>query len=56
MCVGQGGHDVPADVIRRRFESGLRNFLTVYRDRVDYWQLIDNSGPVSRLLEEGRNP
>ena len=54
--VRQGGHNVAANVIRRRFESGLRNFLTIYRDRVNYWQWIDNSGPVSRLLEEGRNP
>jgi predicted ABC-type ATPase len=53
MRVRHGGHDVPSDVIRRRFDSGLRNFLQVYRDRVDYWQLYDNSGPVPRLLDEG---
>jgi predicted ABC-type ATPase len=52
--VRQGGHDVPPAVIRRRFKTGLRNFLQVYRDRVDYWQWFDNSGPVPRLLEEGR--
>lgn len=51
----QGGHDVPQGVIRRRFESGLRNFLTIYRRRVNYWQWIDNGGAVSRLLEEGTN-
>ncbi len=38
MRVAQGGHDVPPDTIRRRFASGLRNFLDVYRQRVDYWQ------------------
>jgi len=51
--VQHGGHDVPADVIRRRFASGLRNFLDVYRHRVDYWQWIDNSGSPAFLLEEG---
>jgi predicted ABC-type ATPase len=51
--VQHGGHDVPADVIRRRFTIGLRNFLDVYRDLVDYWQWIDNSIPNGVLLEEG---
>lgn len=51
--VRQGGHDVPAEVVRRRFESGLRNFLHAYRHRVDYWQWFNNSGPSPRLLEEG---
>ena len=51
--VQQGGHDVPADVIRRRFVSGMRNFRDVYRPIVDYWQWFDNSGPAPRLLGEG---
>jgi hypothetical protein len=54
--VSQGGHDVPAEVIRRRFASGMRNFLDdVYRPRVDFWQWFDNSGRQPRLLEEGTN-
>jgi len=55
MRVRQGGHSVPADVIRRRFNSGMRNFLEVYRDRVDYWQWFDNSDTEPQLLEEGPN-
>lgn len=55
MRVRQGGHDVPPEVIRRRFASGMRNFLEVYRHRVDYWQWFDNSGRAPRLLEEGAN-
>jgi predicted ABC-type ATPase len=38
-----GGHNVPPDVVRRRFVGGLRNFFSLYRPRVDSWQLIDNS-------------
>jgi predicted ABC-type ATPase len=53
--VQHGGHDVPDDVIRRRFASGLSNFLDVYRHRVDYWQWIDNSDSNGMLLEEGTN-
>ncbi|HSY50500.1 MAG TPA: AAA family ATPase [Thermoanaerobaculia bacterium] len=51
----QGGHSVPPDVIRRRFDSGMRNFLDVYRRRVDYWQWFENSIWPPRLLEEGNN-
>lgn len=56
LRVSQGGHDVPVEVIRRRFASGMRNFLEIYRSRVDLWQWIDNSGPAWRLIEEGANP
>lgn len=51
--VKQGGHDVAEQIIRRRFVSGMRNFLDVYRPLVDYWQWFDNSGQAPRLLEEG---
>jgi predicted ABC-type ATPase len=51
--VQHGGHDVPADVIRRRFVMGLRNFVDLYRDLVDEWQWIDNSIPNGLLIEEG---
>ena len=55
MRVRQGGHDVRPEVIRRRFVSGMRNFLEIYRQRVHFWQWYDNSGPRPRLLEEGTN-
>lgn len=55
MRVRQGGHDVAQAVIRRRFASGMRNFLEIYRPRVDFWQWYDNSGPRPKLVEEGAN-
>ena len=54
--VRQGGHDVPQDVIRRRFDSGLRSFERVFKRLVDTWVLYDNSGPDLRLVDEGDNP
>ena len=42
--VAKGGHDIPTDMIRRRFFRGLRNFFDIYRDKVDHWTLLDNSG------------
>jgi predicted ABC-type ATPase len=53
--VAQGGHAVPEDVIRRRFQSGLRNFTEVYAPVVDSWVLYDNSGSLPRLLDSGDN-
>ena len=54
--VRQGGHDIAESVIRRRYVSGLTNFLETYRKVVTYWQWIDNGGESSRLIEEGSNP
>lgn len=53
--IAQGGHQVPEDVIRRRFDAGLRNFEAIYRDLVNSWVLYDNSGSVPRLLAAGDN-
>jgi len=52
--VRQGGHDIPEAVIRRRFASGLKNFLARYRQAVDDWMLYDNSGITPVLLEWGQ--
>ena len=51
--VSQGGHNVPEDVIRRRFTLGLQNLTDIYRQLVDAWVLYDNSGSVPKLLEWG---
>ena len=51
--VKQGGHNIPKDVIRRRYEAGLKNFHELYKDRVDVWVVFDNSGEKPVLLEAG---
>lgn len=46
-----GGHNVPEDVVRRRYDRGLWNFFRLYLPLVDRWWFFDNSpaeGP--RLL------
>ena len=50
--VREGGHHIPEDVIRRRFDLGWHNFLFLYRDLVDSWELYDNSGTVPLLLDK----
>lgn len=51
--VSQGGHNIPEDVIRRRFSTGWDNFCNLYRPLVDAWQVYDNSSDEPVLLEEG---
>jgi predicted ABC-type ATPase len=41
--VRTGGHDVPAEAVRRRFDRGRRNFFTLYRPLADTWRLYDAS-------------
>jgi predicted ABC-type ATPase len=53
--VAQGGHPVPAAVVRRRFKLGWEHFEQVYRPLVDHWELYDNSGATPILLAEGDN-
>jgi len=51
--VRQGGHDVPEDIIRRRYEAGWRNFQQLYKKLVDTWVLYDNSGETPVLVDAG---
>jgi predicted ABC-type ATPase len=46
----KGGHDVPAVVVRRRFDRSIRNFALHYRRLADSWILFDNSGTVPNVI------
>lgn len=48
--VMEGGHDVPATVVRRRFQRSVRNFFVHYRRLADSWILFDNSGEVPSVI------
>jgi predicted ABC-type ATPase len=54
--VAQGGHDVPPEVVRRRFDAGLRNFHSIYCKIVDSWVLYDNSTQPPQVIAKGINP
>ena len=41
--VSEGGHNIPSDVIRRRYANGIRNLTTLYTPIGDYWTIYDNS-------------
>ncbi len=52
--VATGGHHIPDDTVRRRFNSGWYNFENIYRDLVDEWSLYDSTTVPPTLLEQGR--
>lgn len=41
--VRRGGHGIPDEVVRRRYDGGLRNFFQLYCPVVDTWRMFDNS-------------
>jgi predicted ABC-type ATPase len=41
--VRSGGHDIPPDVIRRRYARGRANFLELYSPIAMRWSVLDNS-------------
>jgi predicted ABC-type ATPase len=51
--VKEGGHNVPEDVVRRRFQTGWNNFERLYKNLVDEWALYDNAGVQPILVNEG---
>ncbi|MXX74592.1 MAG: AAA family ATPase [Holophagales bacterium] len=53
--VRQGGHRIPEDVVRRRFQRSVANFRHVYRDLVDSWVVVDRRGRRLVVVEEGAN-
>jgi predicted ABC-type ATPase len=51
--VRRGGHDIPEDTIRRRYEGGLQNFFRLYSPMADFFQFYNNSNPKRpRLIAE----
>ena len=53
--VSMGGHNIPEDVIRRRYSAGIKNLFSIYNHEVDRWMLIDNNTGQSAVLAESNN-
>jgi predicted ABC-type ATPase len=51
--VKQGGHPVPPQDIKRRFERSWHNFASLYKPLADAWAVYENSGAAPKLLEKG---
>jgi len=53
--VAEGGHNVPAEDVRRRFKRGINNFFSLYEPSLDSWMLFDNSKAKPLLIAKRRN-
>jgi predicted ABC-type ATPase len=46
----EAGTSVPEQVIRRRFDRSMQNFLVHYRHLAEVWTLFDNSGEIPKVI------
>lgn len=51
--VKAGGHNIPENVIRRRYIMGLQYFFETYIPLSDRWVLADNSVSLFKVVAEG---
>ncbi len=50
-----GGHHIPEETIRRRYESGMRNFRQLFQPLADVWGVYDARRPIPpRLIARGQ--
>ena len=52
LRVAKGGHNVPDQDIRRRFERSWNNFNTLYKPLADSWAIFDTSGDIPTIINE----
>lgn len=50
--VSEGGHNIPRDVIIRRYTRGINNLFTIFKDKVDYWMLVDNTSTPREIIAD----
>ena len=48
--VKKGGHNIPKDVIERRYKNGISNLFNIYIDLCDEIMIFDNSNTSYELL------
>lgn len=51
--VREGGHNIPKDVIYRRYEKGLKNLFDIFIPIVDSWMIVDNGVEPREVIAEG---
>lgn len=51
--VAAGGHDIPENIIRRRYMAGLHYLFNDYIPVVDRWIIADNSEIPFRVVAQG---
>ncbi|MHC5763253.1 zeta toxin family protein [Nostoc sp.] len=50
--VESGGHNIPEETIRRRYERSRKNLIELYLPLCDRWIVYDNSNPILQIIAE----
>lgn len=50
--VASGGHNIPQDIIKRRYQRGLNNLFELYLPLADRWIVYDNSNQRAKVAEK----
>ena len=53
--VSEGGHDVPVQDIRRRFDRSIANFFKLYQPLLDSWIVFNNSDIIPTLIAKSKD-
>lgn len=53
--VKHGGHNIPRNVIKRRYIRGVINLINIYKNICDFCLIVNNSGKVPKIIAEIKN-
>lgn len=54
--VSKGGHNIPIEIIQRRYVNGIINLFNIFMKEVDIWAIYDNSkNPRAFIAKGGKN-
>jgi len=53
--VAEGGHHVPTEDVKRRFDRSISNFFKMYRPLLDSWMFFNNAGIKPALIAKKNN-
>jgi len=51
--VSEGGHNIPIEVIERRYYRGIWNLINLYTSICDKWMVMNNAEVPSQLVAHG---
>jgi predicted ABC-type ATPase len=51
--VSEGGHNIPIDVIQRRYSRGIENLFKIYLPLCNEWAVFDNSDGEPLMIAQG---
>jgi predicted ABC-type ATPase len=51
--VNKGGHDIPKEVIERRYFRGISNLISLYIPNCDLWIVVNNKLAIPELIAKG---